>query len=371
MKNINKFAILTAGVVLLAASCIKETFPNSFATKEQIGESSGALEAMVNAIPAQMVEAYVGYGSRSSNDYDFGIPSMLIMTDSNTGDIVICNNASYDWFSSWGTNESPFGEDYRSVYIAWRTWFMFVKSANDVISAINPETANEEQLAFLGRALAIRAYCYLNMAQIYEYKAPTDPAVRADYTPENNITNLTVPIVTEATTQDEGKANPRASKDDMYKFIFDDLDAAEGYLEDAKLSGRLLPTMEVVYGLKARAYMALGSAGQAGAFANAAKYARMAIDKFGGTPLTQAQWENPQTGFNNYSANSNSWMWYLAYSADNMGNLANYVAHMSNEEMWTNYGSGVQRGISKLLYNQIPDTDWRKHSWIDPDRTDY
>ena len=203
MKNIKNFAFLLTGVLLLASSCIKEVLPTNIATKEQIGESSSALEAMVNAIPAQMVEAYVGLGTRSSNDYDFGIPSMLIMTDSNTGDIVIENNANYDWFSSWGTNESPFGETYQSVYIAWRTWYMFVKSANDVISAIDPETANADQLAYLGRALAVRAYCYLNMAQIYEYKAPTDPNIRSDYKPDNDIAKLTVPIVTEKTTQDE------------------------------------------------------------------------------------------------------------------------------------------------------------------------
>ena len=371
MKNISKFAILVSGAFLVATGCIKETFPTSYATKEQVGQSSSALEAMVSAIPAQMVEAYVGLGGRDSNDYDFGYPSMMIMTDSNTGDIVVCNNANYDWFSQWGTNESPFGENYQAVYIAWRTWYMFIKSCNDVISSINPESATPEQLTYLGRALAVRAFCYLNIAQIYEYKTPTDPGIRADYKPENDIVGLTVPIITETTTQDQGKANPRAKVNDIYAFIFQDLDAAENYLKNATLKGRLLPTLEVVYGLKARAYMAQGSAGVAGAFAQAATYARLAIDTFGGSPLTQAQWENPTTGFNNYSANSNSWMWYLAYSADNMGNLANYCAHMTNEEMWTNYGSGVQRGVSKLLYDQIPDTDWRKHSWLDPSGSDY
>lgn len=365
MKKFKNFVYILIGAGLLASGCIKETFPTSIATVEQVGESSTALEAMVSAIPAQMVESYLALGQRSSNDYDFGIPSMFIMTDSNTGDIVVNGNSGYDWFSSWGTNESPFGDVYQSVYIAWRTWYMFIKSANDVISAIDPETANEQQLIYLGQARAIRAYCYLNLAQIYEYKAPTDPAVRSDYAPENDIAGLTVPIVDEKLTQDEAKNNPRATKEVIYKFIFDDLDAAEGYLAEANVSGRMLPTIDVVYGFKARAYLAQAD------YANAAKYARLALDTFGGSPLTQDQWESPTTGFNTYSANSNSWMWYLAYSADNMGNLANYTAHMSNEEMWTSYGSAVQRGISSSLYASIPDTDWRKHSWIDPNGTDY
>ncbi len=371
MKNIKHIAFILSGSLLLFSGCVKETFPTDIATVEQVGESSSALQAMVSAIPAQMVEAYLAIGSRSSNDYDFGLPSMFIMTDSNTGDIVINGNSGYDWFSSWGTNESVFGDVYQSVYVAWRTWYMFIKSANDVISAIDPETANDEQLGYLGQALAIRAYCYLNLAQIYEYKAPTDPNVRADYKPENDITGLTVPIIDEKITQEEAKNNPRASVETIYKFIFDDLDAAEGYLKNVKVSGRLLPTLDVVYGIKARAYLVRGTAGESGAYAKAAEYARMAIDTFGGSPLTQDQWENPNTGFNNYAANANSWMWYLAYSVDNMGNLAQYTAHMSNEEMWTSYGSAVQRGVSSSFYASIPDTDWRKHSWIDPNGTDY
>lgn len=48
--------IAAAFISLLSfTACIKETFPTSSATTEQIGSSSSALEAMVSAIPAQMV----------------------------------------------------------------------------------------------------------------------------------------------------------------------------------------------------------------------------------------------------------------------------------------------------------------------------
>jgi len=189
--------------------------------------------------------------------------------------------------------------------------------------------------------------------------------VDGKYVPDDpSVANLTVPIVTEATTQEEAKNNPRATVADTYELIFSDLDEAEKYLAEETTTG-ILPSLPVVYGLKARAYLALGE------YASAAEYADKAITAKGGKPLSQTQWEDPATGFNNYSANSNSWMWYLAYSAETMGNLCNFVAHMSSEETWTSYGWKVARGINRRLYESIPDTDFRKHSWIDPDGEKY
>ena len=56
---------------------------------------------------------------------------------------------------------------------------------------------------------------------------------------------------------------------------------------------------------------------------------------------------------------------------DNVHNLGSFVSHMSNEETWTSYGWSSARGINKEVYALIPDSDWRKHSWIDPLRSSY
>ncbi|WP_255461612.1 hypothetical protein [Bacteroides sp. CACC 737] len=63
----------------------------------------------------------------------------------------------------------------------------------------------------------------------------------------------------------------------------------------------------------------------------AAEYARKAIDKSGATPMNEAQWHNPTTGFNTATS---AWMWYLHPTASNMGNLANFIGHISNEADW-------------------------------------
>lgn len=362
-----KIAILSTilAVAMSLVGCIKETFPTDIATTEQIGASASALEASVRGIPAQLVQGYLIYGGQEY-EYDMAMPGLMIMLDSCAGEIVDSGETGYDWYSYWSGVEFQLSPTYPTSYVPWRTFYMFVKSANDIISAVDPANANEKQLQYLGMAYAYRAYSYLNLARIYEYKEPTDPNIVGTYKPQNDITGLTVPIVTEKTTQDEGKNNPRAKVEDIYELIFSDLANAEKYLENYSSSSRIYPSLAVVYGLEARAYLERGSANVDGAFAKAAEYARKAIEAFGGSPLTQAQWEDPINGFNNSSANSNSWMWCIAYSAETMGNLCNFVAHMSVEETWTSYGWKVGRGINKAVYDLIPDSDWRKHSWIDP-----
>lgn len=369
MKNKNIFLAISS-VALLSTACIKETFPTSGATTEQLGASASALEAVVNASPSQWTQGYLVYGEQDA-EFDFSYPAMMIITDSAAGDIVDSGNTGYDWFSYWSSNAYSLGPTSPTSYVPWRTYYILVKAANDVIAAVNPETATAVQLQYLGKALCYRAFAYLNMVRMYEYVAPTDPAVKGTYAPEGDITGLAVPIVTEKTSSEEGKKNPRASVEKVYELIFSDLDAAEKYLEGSDNTASIFPSYAVACGIKAKAYLERGSAGVEGAFAKAAEYADKALTAFGGSPLTQAQWENPQTGFNNAAANKNSWMWYLQYDAENMGNLCNFVAHMSCEQAWTAYGWAVGRGVPKSLYNEIPDSDFRKHSWIDPKGDDY
>ena len=357
--------ILTGILSILFSGCIKETVPMSdTATTEQVGASASALTGLVRGIPAKMSEGYLVWG-RQNYEFDMAYPGMMIIFDTVAGEIVDSGDTNYDWYSYWTDNQLRLDAESAMAYAPWRTMYIFVKAANDVIGSVaNVEEATPEALIALGRAYAYRANAYLILAQMYEYKAPTDPAVDSKYVPEGDIAGLTVPLVTEKTTLEDAKNNPRATKEATYELIMGDLDKAEEYLAEEKTSS-VFPTLPVVYGLKARAYLAQEK------YAEAAEYADKAITAKAGKPLTQEQWENPKTGFNNYDANSSSWMWYLSYSSETIGNLNTFVAHMSAEETWTAYGWGVARGIGRRLYESIPDTDFRKHSWIDPDGKNY
>lgn len=372
MKKYTFFALL-ASFALLANSCIKETFPTNQASTEQLATSSSALEASVNGIPAQLVQGYLIYGTQTY-EYDMAYPGIMMALDQCAGEIIDNDEdgSGYDWYSFWsGYGNFSMGPKTARSYVPWRAFYMFIKSANDIIGAIDDATATELQAQYKGMAYANRAWQYLNLVRIYEYKAPSDPAVSASYTADTDkLLGLGVPIVTEETTLEQSKNNPRAKVEEVYDLIFSDLDKAEAALEHYSTKNILFPSLAVVYGLKARAFLERGYAGDAGAFEKAADYATKAITVSGCTPLTKEQWHDPKTGFNTPESN-NSWMWSIKYSEETMGNLCTFVGHMSVEPTWTAYAYGPCRGIPSNLYNTIPNSDWRKYSWIDPKGMDF
>ncbi len=365
MKNSLKISVVALSSVLLLSGCIEETFPEGGSvTAGQVSESPTALKAMVNAIPVAMMKANTaGYVTKYGVHTDFGLPAMHIMTENMLEDVAtLGDNPYYNRFYSFALNDGM-GERYISCAYFWDCYYAWVKNCNDVISLITPETANPETIIYLGQAYAYRAMCYLDMARLFEPK-------ENKYTNVKPVLGLTVPIVTEKTTEADGKNNPRATHDAMYAFILEDLQKAATYLEKAT-TGYTAPTLAAVYGLYARTYLEMGAAGDAEGYTKAAEYARKAITTSGCTPLTEAQWEDPQNGFNKGSANK-AWIWGLTLAAEQSGNLFHFNAHMCTEATWGYAANGLaQIGVNKRFYEQMSDKDFRKHSWLDPERDAY
>lgn len=370
MKNITKIFTLLALTGMAFASCIEETFPQtSTATAEQIGASSSALGASVSGIPAQMCQGYLVYGEQT-HETDMAYPQFMIAGTEMLGDFFpLGSNSGYDWYRNYNTFSSSYGKNSYMSYLPWRTLYMFVKSANDVISAVNleDETLSDEIKGLAGIAYACRAHAYYWLTALYE------PAV-SYYTDCAAQLNTTVPIVSDKTPSEDMKQNPRASHDAMVEFILNDLATAEKCLANYTPASKYFPSLAVVYGLYARTYMwnagmANKGAGKAESYAKAAEYARKAIDASKCTPLTEAQWLDLENGFNNINSNS-SWMWGLKYSAENMGNLCNFTGWMSGEGDW-GYSSLTFPSIDKSLYDKIQYSDFRKYTFLDPDRSVY
>ena len=109
--------------------------------------------------------------------------------------------------------------------------------------------------------------------------------------------------MTETSTVDELRNNPRMTREAAFEFIFSDLDDAEACLANYTPAQKNLPSLAVVYGLKARAYLWLGGFSDVNyenvptgeeAYRLAAEYARKAIDASGCTIMTSAQWLDPR-----------------------------------------------------------------------------
>ncbi len=367
-------------MILLAAaasvSCIKEVLPvGGSQTQAQVSASPSAMKSMIKAIPASMTTSgTIGYANSYGDHTDFGIPGIHLRFEHMLEDMAtMAENPFYNRFYAYDMNEA---QGYAYTYCAyfWDAYYTWIRLVNDVIVSIAPAAeaaVDPEEKAelndILGQAYTYRAMCYLDMARLYEPK-------ENDYVdiPES-IRNLTVPIVDENTTLEQTKNNPRATREQMYNFILGDLGKAQELLDAAdKTFSR--PNLNAVYGLMARAYLELGYSADPAfprdeMFTKASEYARLVIDEGGFTPLTQSQWEDPVNGFNN-AASNNAWIWGFSLVAENLSNLLTFVSHISSEASW-GYARYAQFGVSARLYDQIPDTDFRKHSWLDPKKEEY
>ena len=360
--RISHILTAVAAAAIMASSCIEETHSLAVATEDQV-----TIQTLIKGIPSAMMEpGSAGYAS-SGQAWDFGIPAIHLATESMTGDLIVTGNIGYDWFQQWGTNDA-LGQEYAVCVLTWNTYYRWIAMCNDIIrkiSTIDASEVTQTDRHYLGTAYTYRAYCYLDLVRLYEYK-------ENKYTDGDGIVGLSVPLVTEESTEEQAKNNPRATADEIFeKVIFPDLEKAEELLSDYSPANRYAVSLALVYGLKARSYIDRATAHEdADLYANAAEYARKAITSSSCTPLTQTEWEDPTNGFNNASSN-NSWIWGLPLASENVASLFCFTAHMSNEQSWAAYGFAVGRGINKNLYNSIDRNDFRKHSWLDPDRSSY
>ncbi len=352
--NLFSATVLSASIL---TGCIDETLPEAgYATAGQVGASSAALKAAVNGIHAKKVtQGYLVYGDQV-HETDISYPSFMIAQTEMLGDMFpTAGMETYDWFASYNTSRGMSENSY-VAYLSYFTLYQFIKAANDVIGMVDitDESLSDEMKGYAGMAYADRAFDYYMLTVLFEPKANI-------YTDCSKVLGLTVPIVTEATTNEIAKNNPRATHDEMMEFILSDLDKAEVLMADFTPESRLLPSLPVVYGLKAKAYLWDEN------YAKAAEYARKAIDACSGVPMTESEWLDPTSGFNTASS---GWMWYIHTSAENIGNLANFIGHIAPEAGW-GYSSLTSPVIDASLYNSIAATDFRKHAFVDPDRSSY
>ncbi len=351
---------------LMSTSCIEETFPTDIATDEVISSSAKATEALLWAMPAFMNN----YATLSSSyHYDWGYGSVMHIRDVMTGDLPVVASG-YNWYTNWELNKYQ-GESYVYCQFLWNFYWKGVQTTNNLISAVNPETATEAQLGMLGVGLAYRAHYYLDMAQMWEF-LPND--VTSSINPDgNDVLNLTVPIVKEGMGEDETRNNPRVSREEMAAFIINDLNKAEEYIVNiGSLAAKTLPDLAVVYGLKARYYMWLAGEGtdasSAENFKNAKEYARKAINAASVTPMTQEECLDLAKGFNDI----NQWMWGVQMVVEDnvvQSGILNWTSWMSNEAVFGYAAAEPNIMIDASMYARLNNTDFRKLMWKAPKGT--
>ena len=371
--KIAKFIKLTS-VILASATmmtgCIQETFPETnYATTDQVGESPFAADGLIYTLPTPMISTHMGYGQM-----DWGYPCLMMLRDYMSGDFIPCNTLGWDYTQFYWVLLHGAGSPTSTYsYLLWDHYYYYVKGCNDIISAYGDSEQGKE---LAGTARTFRALYYLDMARMYE-ALPAESQLKEGYNAElENVKGLTVPIIDENTTPEQAENNPRATREQMFKFIFNDLNEAEkafsnGYVPE----NATFPSLAVVYGMKARAYLWLGGFEQGiyedlltgeAAYKEAAKYARMAISTSAATPVTEAQYQDKVSGFNTVNQ---AWMWAMVQSVDTIvGNLHSFTAQISPEALW-GYGGIINPGVSKKHYDRMNNTDFRKDLIVGPTTT--
>lgn len=386
IKNTLTFVTVTA-FTLLITGCMDEVTPVSTVTPEDVEGMSNTQEALLNGIVAFTNDLNT-WGATGDEAYylnDWGYPCQMYLRDVLTADFPVASSSYNYWINMENSSDLRY-----APYYTYNYYYRFIKKCNSLAELIDPKTATSSSKNYLGCALVFRAMCYLDMARLFEYRETGYEDLDAK-AKENGVLDLTVPIVTEKTTEEECKNNPRVPFYTMYRFILTDLNNAVEYLEGYSRSNGTFPDQSVAYGMLARLWLEmatrfnleegdlnlqlavegstdgyddLGITTVKECYEKASQYAQLA--EIGYVPMTQSEWTAANTGFNTATE---AWMFFSRVSTQEQEGLyySNFLGTICTEAAWGMPQYGPYRLISKSLYNKMGNGDIRKLAWISPD----
>ncbi len=276
--------------------------------------------------------------STSRHD-DFGYPMFCFSSDANAADLVGLNN-SYNWFTVSNSLEDR-TYTYANPSQRWRYFYRQIKAANDLLLSIPEGTTDQNLLWVKGQALAVRAFDYFSLVQVYQF------------TYKGNEDKPAIPIVTEVGIDPSN--NPRATVEDVYTLITDDINEAIDLLEGFQRPNKAAVDQKIAYGIRARINLVMNNWGEA------ASDAEKAMEGY--TLLSKTDAGKP--GFN--SANAANWMWAIYLNPSLVENpLCSWPSWYSSfaDNSYT-CGTQCYAQINSILWNKIPVTDVRKGWWVD------
>ena len=353
--KINKY-ILLLSATMVVASCDLDKFPEgSTVTQDQKNE---VVELLPDRISSELNGLKTGLYSHTNlltdynNHMDYGFPAACMIYETAGQDLLTLNDQTgYNKFIS---SQRLLDRNITSTFNAflWKLYYKHMKTANDILKAIPADATDAALKKYRGQALASRAFDYLQLIQTYQL------------TYIGHETANGVPLVLETTSDTELMNNPRASVQQVYSRIMEDLDEAITLLTGASArADKAEISVEVAYGLRARANLLMG------------KWSAAASDaaKAYGTSAPYSIADVSQPTF--YNATDNSWIWGIVVTTEDYLAKTGIVNWPSNLCSLTGMGyttaasatDVAYRLINKNLWAKIPETDVRKGWWVDED----
>lgn len=348
--KLNKISALLLGAMVVAScSDIDDQNPESGKiTGGQVQETTDALssrlDATLNGMYTMAGSPLTVFGIDNNRADDFGFISAALSQDLEGADMFSGNN-NYNWFSA-ACEYSTRNPDYANPYARYTLPYRQIGVAEQVINSINVETADAKGKAQAGQAYAARANDYMALAPYFQFGYATSKEQPC------------VPII----GKNDANNNPRATVAEVYDVIVADLTKAIELLDGYSRTDKTQIDQHVAYGLRARAYLAMGE------YAKAAEDADKAMQGY--TPASIADVSVP--AFDNI--NESNWIW--GFGMTNAMVNGDGSQGYANPSSWFGSFSGDGYApatgnvpcINVLLYDKIPSTDVRKGWWLNADK---
>lgn len=238
MKNIIKHILVGGVAAALFCSCNLDLVPTTSIAYDE-GSTLFLTQNDVNAFQNGVMASY------RSLQYGVFTQTSEVMCDYFNATVDYGNN--YGSVHRAGADDSFNASDYDAEAM-WANHYGAIKNYNIVIANADPDLIENKDLlpsvnVLKGIALFCRASSYLTLARHYGNA----------YNPATAATDLCVPLVL---VYDQLAKPARASVQEVYDQILEDLDEAENLLADVPGSiAAEVPTIDAVYALKARYFL--------------------------------------------------------------------------------------------------------------------
>jgi len=345
--KIYKISLFMLGVTMLTTACNdidKQNPERGTLTKEQV-------QATNEAIPERMQATFSGMfsmmgrphgtwptGGNANRADDFGFIMSALSLDLEGADMHI-PDVGYNWFSTCGEYSSR-NANYANPYIRYVTPYRQIGICNEIIGSYAADTQDPDAINQIAQARAMRAFDYMALAPYFQFtyaQAKDSPCI---------------PILKDGV---DYANNPRATVEEVWNYILDDLNYAVEHLTAERTTKDLI-NLNVAYGLRARANLVMQN------WSAAVSDAEKAMEGY--TPATISEVSKPAFD----DINEHNWIWGINITTELQAlgaycTSSSWVCAFSGDS----YAAAVQCTpmINVLLYDKIPETDVRKGWWLD------
>lgn len=365
MKNLKIFislGTLAAVGTGLFPSCndLDQEYLGGYVTDDQKAEVLERNPEMAQAGIVGIMAAASTYMTVYDSHFDFGQPACLMMADFRGMDYPN-PMVGFNWFQ-YSEAMSDCKPDGVPTNMFWSHYYKQIFACNAAAKSIAADTENAELQFYLAQALAIRAYDYFTLIQLYQF------------TYVGNESEPGVCLITNE-NEEEVAANgaPRATVQEVYDQILKDVNTAIDLLTKSGLTpdGMLADkpkrffSLATAYGLRARINLVMNK------WSEAASDAQTAIAKFNGSPYTIDQATPGKDGkYPFWSLNDANWMWGIPVAETDRvvtSGIVNFPSMMSLLVGNSYVEVGAWRLVNPQLYNSLPSTDVRRTWWLSDD----